>query len=93
MLAIGQALVTNPKIILLDEPSEGLSPVAIDRVIKICQALLRANISILLVEQNIHVASALAGRIYIILSGRTVHEAPAHGFLENTDFRQKYLGI
>jgi branched-chain amino acid transport system ATP-binding protein len=93
MLAIGRALVTNPDIILLDEPSEGLSPVAIDRVIEICHALMQANIAILLVEQNIHVASALAQRIYIILSGQTVHESPAHEFLDNTDLRQKYLGI
>jgi branched-chain amino acid transport system ATP-binding protein len=93
MLAIGRALVTNPEIILLDEPSEGLSPVANNRVIEICHALLDANIAILLVEQNIHVASALAQRIYIILSGRTVHESAAHEFLENTDLRQKYLGI
>jgi branched-chain amino acid transport system ATP-binding protein len=93
MLAIGRALVTNPEIILLDEPSEGLSPIAIDRVIEICHALLKANIAILLVEQNIHVASALAQRIYIILSGRTVHESWAQEFLGNTDLRQKYLGI
>jgi len=93
MLAIVRALVTNTEIILLDEPSEGLSPVAIDRVIEICHALLKANIAILLVEQNIHVASALAQRIYIILSGRTVHESAAHEFLENTDLRLKFLGI
>lgn len=93
MLAIGRALVTNPDLILLDEPSEGLSPVAIDRVIEICQALMHANIAILLVEQNIHVAAALAHRIYIILSGQTVHESAAQAFLGNTDLRQKFLGI
>ncbi|HSF80566.1 MAG TPA: ABC transporter ATP-binding protein [Anaerolineales bacterium] len=93
MLAIGRALVTNPEILLLDEPSEGLSPVAIDRVIEICHELLDANIAILLVEQNIHVAEALAERIYIILGGRTVYESDAHQFLEDTDLRQKYLGI
>lgn len=93
MLAIGRALVTNPGIILLDEPSEGLSPVANDRVIEICRQLLKANISILLVEQNIHVAEALADRIYIILSGRTVHQSTAAEFLENAGLRQKYLGI
>jgi branched-chain amino acid transport system ATP-binding protein len=54
---------------------------------------MNANIAILLVEQNIHVASALAQRIYIILSGRTVHESAAHEFLENTELRQKFLGI
>jgi branched-chain amino acid transport system ATP-binding protein len=93
MLAIGRALVTNPDMILLDEPSEGLSPVAIDRVIEICRELLKSNISILLVEQNIHVAEALARRIYILLSGRTVYESSAGAFLENIELRQKYLGV
>jgi branched-chain amino acid transport system ATP-binding protein len=93
MLAIGRALVTNPDILLLDEPSEGLSPVAIDRVIEICHELLAAHIAILLVEQNIHVAEALAEQIYIILGGRTVYESEAHEFLGDSELRQKYLGI
>ncbi|MFN2137626.1 MAG: ABC transporter ATP-binding protein [Candidatus Promineifilaceae bacterium] len=93
MLAIGRALVTNPRILLLDEPSEGLSPVAIDRVVEICQELLTTDIAILLVEQNIHVAEALAERIYIILGGRTVYSSEASDFLENAELRQKYLGI
>jgi branched-chain amino acid transport system ATP-binding protein len=93
MLAIGRALVTNPDIILLDEPSEGLAPVAVDRVVETCRELLRNNIAILLVEQNIHVAEALANRIYILLSGRTVYDSDAATFLENHDLRQKYLGV
>jgi branched-chain amino acid transport system ATP-binding protein len=93
MLALGRALVTNPQLILLDEPSEGLSPVAVNRVIEVCRALLKAGIAVLLVEQNIHVAEALAGRIYILLGGRTVHEAAAAAFLANLDLRQRYLGI
>lgn len=93
MLAIGRALVTNPDILLLDEPSEGLAPVAIDRVIEICRELLKTNIAILLVEQNIHVAEALAEHIYIILGGRTVYESEAHAFLEDAQLRQRYLGI
>ena len=93
MLAIGRALVTNPSIILLDEPSEGLSPVAVDRVIEICRTLRNLGISILLVEQNIHVAEALADRIYILLSGRTVYQSKASEFLDNHELRQKYLGV
>jgi branched-chain amino acid transport system ATP-binding protein len=93
MLAIGRALVTNPNIILLDEPSEGLSPVANDRVVEICRELLKNNISILLVEQNIHVAEALAERIYIILNGKTVYESVASEFLNDLTLRQKYLGV
>jgi branched-chain amino acid transport system ATP-binding protein len=93
MLAIGRALVTNPDIILLDEPSEGLSPVAVNRVIEICHELLKTNIAILLVEQNIHVAEALAEQVYIMLGGMTVYESEAHAFLEDAELRQKYLGI
>jgi branched-chain amino acid transport system ATP-binding protein len=93
MLAIGRALVINPSIILLDEPSEGLSPVAVDRVIDICRRLRTHAISILLVEQNIHVAEALADRIYILLSGKTVYQSKASEFLDNHELRQKYLGV
>jgi branched-chain amino acid transport system ATP-binding protein len=93
MLAIGRALVTNPSLILLDEPSEGLAPVAVDRVIETCHELRRERISILLVEQNIHVAEALADRVYILLSGVTTYESPASEFLENRALRQKYLGV
>lgn len=93
MLAIGRALVTNPRIILLDEPSEGLAPIAVDRVVEICRQLLNENISILLVEQNIHVAEALAERVYILVSGQTVHESTAEAFLEDVTLRHKYLGV
>ncbi|WP_316976879.1 ABC transporter ATP-binding protein [Shumkonia mesophila] len=93
MLAIGRALVTNPRVLLLDEPSEGLSPVANERVIETCRALQREGLAILLVEQNIRVAEALANRIYVILSGKTVYESPAQAFLEDLALRQKYLGV
>ena len=93
MLAIGRALVTNPRILLLDEPSEGLSPVANERVIETCRTLQREGLAILLVEQNIHVAEALANRIYVIVSGKTVHESPAQAFLEDVELRQRYLGV
>ncbi|MBA4419554.1 MAG: ABC transporter ATP-binding protein [Anaerolinea sp.] len=93
MLAIGRALVTNPSIILLDEPSEGLSPIAVDLVIETCRKLLKENISILLVEQNIHVAEALASRVYILVSGRTVYNSEAAKFLDNLELREKYLGV
>jgi branched-chain amino acid transport system ATP-binding protein len=93
MLAIGRALVTNPSLILLDEPSEGLAPVAVDRVIETCHELRREGITILLVEQNIHVAEALADRVYILVSGVTAYESKASEFLENRELRQKYLGV
>lgn len=93
MLAIGRALVTNPSLILLDEPSEGLSPVAVDLVIETCRKLRKENISILLVEQNIHVAEALADRVYILVTGKTVYKSAASDFLVDVDLRLKYLGV
>lgn len=93
MLAIGRALVTNPELIMLDEPSEGLSPVANERVIATCRELRQAGISILLVEQNIHVAEAIADRVYILLGGHTAYQAPAEEFLSSHELRLKYLGV
>lgn len=93
MLAIGRALVTNPRILLLDEPSEGLSPVANERVIEACRSLQRDGLAILLVEQSIRVAEALADRIYVIVTGRTVLESAAGVFFEDLLLRQKYLGV
>jgi branched-chain amino acid transport system ATP-binding protein len=93
MLAIGRALVTNPELILLDEPSEGLAPVAVDRVVDTCRELLKTGISILLVEQNIHVAESFSERVYILLGGRTVYESDTRTFMENVELRHKYLGV
>ncbi|MFA7439100.1 ABC transporter ATP-binding protein [Castellaniella sp.] len=93
MLAIGRALVGNPRLLLLDEPSEGLSPVANERVVNTCRTLLQEGLSILLVEQNIHVAAALANHIYVMVSGRTVHDSDAARFMADDDLRLKYLGI
>lgn len=93
MLAIGRALVTNPSIILLDEPSEGLAPVANDRVIEICKELLKSGIAILLIEQNVHVAEAITERLYIFDKGQIVHQSQAGDFFDNKELRQKFLGI
>jgi branched-chain amino acid transport system ATP-binding protein len=93
MLAIGRALVANPEIVLLDEPSEGLAPVVLERVIEACRELLRDGIALLLVEQNIRVAAALADRVYVIMNGRTVYEAAAVEFMEDEPSRVAYLGV
>ena len=93
MLAIGRALVTNPSLILLDEPSEGLSPIAVERVVETCRELLNDGIAMLLVEQNIHVAAALAQRVYVLVSGTTVYNAAAADFLGDEQLRQRYLGV
>ena len=94
MLAIGRALVINPALLLLDEPSEGLSPVATERVIEVIRHLREeSGISILLVEQNIRVADAVADRVYVMLTGQIVHEASGADFAVDAGSRETYLGI
>lgn len=93
MLAIGRALVTNPKILILDEPSEGLAPVAVERVVETCRELIRGGMAVLLVEQNIHVAESLADRVYILDKGLTVYEGTIDQFKADPSLRQRYLGI
>ena len=77
MLAIARALMTDPELILMDEPSEGLAPVMVQHVEGIIQALKADGLAILLVEQNLHSALALADRAYVLETGRVVHEAAA----------------
>lgn len=94
MLAIGRALVTNPKMLILDEPSEGLSPVAVDRVIEIVEYLVHeARLSVLLVEQAIRVAEAVADRAYIMTTGKIAVEVSGDELRSNESIRHKYLGV
>lgn len=93
MLAIGRALVTNPRLLLLDEPSEGLAPLAVERVIEVCRSLLRDGMAILLVEQNIRVADALAEWVAILVGGETVYDSDAAPFRGDQETRTRYLGI
>ncbi len=93
MLAIGRALVLNPRLLLLDEPTEGLSPVAVERIIDVCKDLAKGGMYILLVEQNIRVADALAEWVTILVSGETVYTGDAEKFKQDDDSRTKLLGI
>jgi branched-chain amino acid transport system ATP-binding protein len=77
MLAVAQALVRRPRLLLLDEPSAGLSPVLVDRVLSVCDGLRRGGTAVLLVEQLIEKALAVADRAYALAQGRIVLEAPA----------------
>ena len=93
MLAIARALVRDPKIILLDEPFEGLAPVIVRDLVKACRDLADAGQTILLVEQNLAAALMLAQRAYIINNGHIAHEAPTSEIKAHPQVLQRYLGI
>lgn len=93
MLAIARALVRDPKIILLDEPFEGLAPVIVRDLMKACRDLAAAGQTIVLVEQNLAATLALAQRVYIINNGHIVHEGPAQEIKTQPEVLQRYLGV
>jgi branched-chain amino acid transport system ATP-binding protein len=93
MLAIARALVRSPKIILLDEPFEGLAPVIVRDLVKACRDLAAAGQTIVLVEQNLAATLALAGRVYILNNGHITHEGPATELKQRPELLQRYLGV
>ncbi len=93
MLAIARALVRDPKIILLDEPFEGLAPVIVHDLMDVCRNLAAAGQTIVLVEQNLAAMLALAKRLYIINNGHIVHEGTAQEIKTQPEILQRYLGV
>jgi branched-chain amino acid transport system ATP-binding protein len=93
MLAIARALVRDPKIVLLDEPFEGLAPVIVHDLMAACRDLAAAGQTIVLVEQNLAATLALAQRVYIINNGHIAHEGPAQEIKAKPEILQRYLGI
>jgi branched-chain amino acid transport system ATP-binding protein len=93
MLAIGRALMGKPKLLLLDEPSLGLSPILVDQILAAVTALRQAGITILLVEQNAAAALEIADRGYVIETGRIVHAGPAADLLSDPKVKSAYLGF
>ena len=93
MLAIARALIRDPKIILLDEPFEGLAPVIVHDLVKACRDLADAGQTIVLVEQNLAAALTLANRAYIINNGHIAHEGPTSEIKASPQVLQRYLGV
>lgn len=92
MLAIGMALMTRPKILLLDEPSLGLAPLITEELFSIIKQLNESGITIVLVEQNAHAALDIGTRGYVVEMGRMVLDGKAEELLDNEDVREFYLG-
>jgi branched-chain amino acid transport system ATP-binding protein len=93
MLAIGRALMAQPKLLLLDEPSMGLSPVLTQQILRALADLRRDGMTLLLVEQNVTAALAIADRAYVIETGRIVIEGESAALLRDPRVREAYLGV
>uniref|UniRef100_A0A7C1FK29 ABC transporter ATP-binding protein n=1 Tax=Caldilinea aerophila TaxID=133453 RepID=A0A7C1FK29_9CHLR len=92
MLAIGRALMSRPRLLLLDEPSMGLAPLLVDQIFRIIRNINEQGTTILLVEQNAHVALSIAHRAYVMETGVIVLEGPAAEVLASPQVREAYLG-
>jgi branched-chain amino acid transport system ATP-binding protein len=92
MLAIGRALMSRPKILMMDEPSLGLAPLLVTQIFRIIEELNREGITILLVEQNAKKALQIANRGYVIETGRIVREGPGTALLRDKKVQEAYLG-
>ena len=92
MVAMGRALMSRPKLLLMDEPSMGLAPILVERSFEIIEQVNDAGVAMLVVEQNANVSLSIADRGYVLSTGRIVLEGKAEELLENEDLRKAYLG-
>lgn len=93
MLAIGRALLTNPSLLIMDEPSEGLAPAVVQQLMETCRTLVAEGTTLLLVEQNLTMATSVADRLLVVLSGEVVLETTSQEFLADEDAQRRYLGV
>ena len=94
MLAVARALVTDPKVILFDEPSQGLAPLVVEELTRLIARLRDEGVSVLLVEQNLKLAEAVADMVYVMVKGRMVYHAPLERFrVEREEVKTKYLTL
>jgi branched-chain amino acid transport system ATP-binding protein len=93
MLAIGRALMSNPELLLLDEPTEGLAPLLVREVGRVIAELKRSGLSILLVEQNLALALSVADRVHVLSRGQIVHTGTPGELMGNEDVKTRYLGV
>ena len=92
MVAIGRALLSRPRLLLMDEPSMGLAPALVQQSFDIIRKVNERGVAILVVEQNAHMALSIAGRGYVLAMGRVVLQGPAPELIDNEELRRAYLG-
>ena len=92
MLAVGRAIMSHPKVLLLDEPSMGLSPLYVDIIFNTIKEINKAGTTILLVEQNAKKALSIADRAYVIETGNIIKEGTGKDLLDDDDVKKAYLG-
>jgi branched-chain amino acid transport system ATP-binding protein len=93
MLAIARALMTNPDLLVMDEPTEGLAPLLVREVGRVIEGLKASGLSILLVEQNLPLALRLSDHVHVLSRGRIVHSATPQALAANEEIKSRYLGI
>jgi branched-chain amino acid transport system ATP-binding protein len=93
MVAIARTLMGNPSLLLLDEPSEGLAPLVVQTLLRQLQALKQTGATVLLSEQNLHFATQLADRLYVIEKGEIRYHGTPHALAQDPEVRQKYLMV
>lgn len=93
MLAIGRALLSNPRLIVMDEPSEGLAPAVVDHLAEVLRSVVREGQSVLLIEQNLRFATELCDRILVMVNGRIAADLPAHEIASAPEVQNRYLGV
>ena len=93
MLAIGRALMTNPDLLLMDEPTEGLAPLIVREVGRVIAELKREGLSILLVEQNLPLALSVADTVHVLSRGQIVHSGTPEALMASEDVKSRYLGV
>ncbi len=92
MLAMGRALMSHPKLLMMDEPSMGLSPILVQEIFTIIKQINQGGMTILLVEQNAHMALSVADRAYVLETGHMVKSGPSRELLVDEDVQKAYLG-
>jgi branched-chain amino acid transport system ATP-binding protein len=93
MLAIGRALLLNPTLLIMDEPSEGLAPIVVERLVDTCRSLVAEGVALLLIEQNLGVATSLAERQLVMVAGSIAVETTAEKLRNDPESQRRYLGV